>query len=97
MVRPSSQNATISVSFTAAKRFPGTVYSLVTAPGDAAAPKSVSAVSDTGASTAYNSLEDSPVVVTVTGLRAMKSYVAYCAVQLSTGAGSALSEVVSGE
>ena len=94
-VRPSFQNATISVAFTAAKSFPGTVYCLVTSPGNASAPKSVSVVSSLGQSTTYTSLKDSPVAVAVTGLRAMKSYTAYCYVQLSTGAGSALSEVVS--
>ena len=58
-------------------------------------PKSVSAVSNLGQSTSYGSLKDSPVAVAVSGLRAMKSYVAYCYVQLSTGAGISLSEVLS--
>ena len=94
-VRPTASNATVTVAFTAAKSFPGTVYCLATAPNNTSRPASVSEVVNTGLAVPYSSLKDSPVTVELKGLRAMRVYTVYCAVQLSTGAGSALTEVLS--
>ena len=94
VIRSSSSNATVSVAFTATKSFPGTVYCLFTSSGNASVPKSVSFVRSTGKAVSYASLADSPVTVTATGLRAMKSYMAYCTVVLSTGLGISYSDML---
>ena len=94
-VRPTAGNATVTVAFTAAKSFPGAVYCVATLPGNASRPASVSTVVNTGVVMPYASLKDSPVTMVLKNLRAMRTYAVYCAVQLSTGAGSALTEVLS--
>ena len=94
VIRASSSNASVSVAFTATKSFPGTVYCLFTSSGNASVPTSVNMVRSTGVAVTYASLKDSPVTVTATGLQAMKSYMAYCTVMLSTGAGISYSDML---
>ena len=97
VIRASSSNASVSVAFTATKSFPGTVYCLFTSSGNASVPTSVNMVRSTGVAVTYASLKDSPVTVTATGLRAMKSYMAYCTVMLSTGVGISYSDMIKGK
>ena len=94
VVRATSSNASVSVAFTATMSFPGTVYCLFTSSGNASVPKSMNLVRSTGKAVSYASLKDSPVMVTATGLRAMKSYMAYCTVMLSTGVGISYSDML---
>ena len=84
-------NATVTVTLKAAKDSPGSVYCV--ALRDSNVPSSIDFVIATGVAVSYVSA-NKPVVLTLTGLLALKSYRTFCYTQTTTGQGLPYADVI---
>ena len=90
-VNPSSIAATVIVALQVSTA-PLTVYCLALQVWQGS-PTSIGLVRTTGTSAQFNPGDRSNVTISVTGLKALRSYQVFCYVQLSNGDGSTLSDV----